>query len=328
MLLVEAANGWLTRVALQRALSRAGVASGLSPASADLVVVCGDVDDALAAALDRVSDTLPDPVAWLHLTSPDDLPAVVRRLLAGVGALEPRAAPAAVPEMSGRQAGHDMGGMAGMAGMDGMGDMMDMSGPGGVDLASGELDRDGLTMDVLHVPLGPVLAGWPAGVTVLASLQGDVVTAATVSLVGGPGVLSTRQRRAYLLDAAAQLLDLTGPPRSARRLRVDRDELLDAREPREPADAMAAWRGLRRDPVLRWALRGLGTMGADAGVLEGDVWDRLLRMVHPDLPPSPDGPTLVEPLLESVLVGLDLAAARLVITSVVALLRAGSEQPG
>lgn len=53
---------------------------------------------------------------------------------------------------------------------------MDMAGPGGVALASGAPDRDGLEMDRLHVQLGPVLASWPAGLVVWCTLAGDVVT--------------------------------------------------------------------------------------------------------------------------------------------------------
>ena len=39
---------------------------------------------------------------------------------------------------------------------------MDMA-PAGIPLAGGDQDRDGLEMDVLHVPLGPVLPYWPPG---------------------------------------------------------------------------------------------------------------------------------------------------------------------
>ena len=47
--------------------------------------------------------------------------------------------------------------------------------PGGLPMASRGEDRDGLTLDVLHLSLGPVLRGWPAGLTLRLKLQGDVV---------------------------------------------------------------------------------------------------------------------------------------------------------
>ena len=47
--------------------------------------------------------------------------------------------------------------------------------PDGIPLAEGAEDRDGLEMDVLHLPLGPVLAHWPAGVVLRVTLHGDVV---------------------------------------------------------------------------------------------------------------------------------------------------------
>ena len=59
---------------------------------------------------------------------------------------------------------------------------MDMS-PSGIPLAEGGDDRDGLEMDVLHLPLGPVLPHWPAGVVLRCTLQGDVVVAAEASEV-------------------------------------------------------------------------------------------------------------------------------------------------
>ena len=56
---------------------------------------------------------------------------------------------------------------------------MDMARPGGSPLPrEGDDDRDGLEMDVLHVPLGPVLPHWPAGLVVWCVLQGDVIVSA------------------------------------------------------------------------------------------------------------------------------------------------------
>src|SRR5258708_27816729 len=76
--------------------------------------------------------------------------------------------------------GHDMGGMDMGGGahdshdMDGM-DMGGMVMPAGLRMAGRGADRDGLKLDQLHVPLGPVLPDWPAGLVVHVTLQGDVV---------------------------------------------------------------------------------------------------------------------------------------------------------
>ncbi|OEV23597.1 hypothetical protein AN220_23440, partial [Streptomyces nanshensis] len=47
--------------------------------------------------------------------------------------------------------------------------------PWGLPMAGQGADRDGLTLDRLHVPLGPFLADWPDGLTARLTLQGDVV---------------------------------------------------------------------------------------------------------------------------------------------------------
>ncbi len=72
--------------------------------------------------------------------------------------------------------------------MDMGGDDMDMDmdmemAPSGIPLAEGGEDRDGLEMDVLHLPLGPVLPHWPAGLVLRCALQGDVVVEATAEVL-------------------------------------------------------------------------------------------------------------------------------------------------
>ncbi len=59
--------------------------------------------------------------------------------------------------------------------------------PAGISLAGGAEDRDGLEMDVLHLPLGPVLPHWPAGLVVRCVLHGDVVAEVEVDHVGRAG---------------------------------------------------------------------------------------------------------------------------------------------
>src|SRR5699024_7110981 len=77
----------------------------------------------------------------------------------------------------GSHGGMDYSGHGGHGGMD--------MAPEGISLAQGGQDRDGLEMDVLHLPLGPVLPFWPAGLVLDCSLQGDVVVDAAASVVDG-----------------------------------------------------------------------------------------------------------------------------------------------
>src|SRR5699024_11402590 len=63
----------------------------------------------------------------------------------------------------GSHGGMDHSGHSGHGGHGGM----DMA-PEGISLAQGGQDRDGLEMDVLHLPLGPVLPFWPAGLVLTA----------------------------------------------------------------------------------------------------------------------------------------------------------------
>src|SRR5690625_1595772 len=81
---------------------------------------------------------------------------------------------------------HDQMEHSGHGGHGGHGDHsgMDMA-PEGIPLAQGGPDRDGLEMDVLHLPLGPVLPFWPAGLVLHCSLQGDVVVDAVTDVVAG-----------------------------------------------------------------------------------------------------------------------------------------------
>ena len=100
-------------------------------------------------------------------------------------------------------------------------------------MASRGEDRDGLTLDVLHVSLGPVLRGWPAGLTLRLKLQGDVVQEVELDLrrlvaqssavswwnspwmdaLAGDDVpvsLAERRRAAAHLDSLVRLLYVAG----------------------------------------------------------------------------------------------------------------------
>jgi len=234
-----------------------------------------------------------------------------------------------------------------MSGMD-HGDM-DMA-PGGIPLAGGGDDRDGLEMDVLQVPLGPVLPCWPAGLILRCSLQGDVVVAAEVEVLPAGSAapapdLSPRAAAARQCDRASQVLELSGWGTAAQQAARVRDDLLTGSDAGACLALLARLRTtVQRSRLLRWSLRDLGR--TDAASTEGpsvrpvgDVHDRLLSFLRsagdlldervdervdeqPDQQPGgrpsavPRG--TVTPLheLPDLVTGLDLAAVRLVVASV------------
>ncbi|THJ66443.1 hypothetical protein E8P82_08220 [Arthrobacter echini] len=215
------------------------------------------------------------------------------------------------------------------AGMD-HGDM-DMPMPGGIGLAEGGTDRDGLDLDVLHVSLGPVLPHWPAGLVVRCSLQGDVVTDASVELLraADPGVeqlhgdagmmrSSPGFTSARTCDQAAGLLSLLGFERMAARAERLRDAVLDGTPPDQvAADVAHLGRHIRRSRVLRWSLedlpgareRLLAMLGAAETNL-GSAADAVTAVRY-----SPTAGTAGVEQIPGLITGLDVTAARLVVAS-------------
>jgi hypothetical protein len=212
----------------------------------------------------------------------------------------------------GDMADMDMGGMTGMddmAGMDmsqtdnGMGAMdmghepgmdMDHMDMGGMDMDMGGMmvrglrtasraqDRDGLRLDQLHLPLGPFLPDWPAGLLLRLTLQGDVIQEAQAEVLGGGDgsfwddpwrraaagehvtcAEAARRRAAARLDSLARLLGVAGWGAAATTARRLRDEVLagtpDARLRR---DVCRLARRVTRSRVLAWLAGGLGELSA------------------------------------------------------------------
>ena len=201
----------------------------------------------------------------------------------------------------------DMGGMD-MGGMD-----MDMPMPGGVPLAGGAdddqlPDPDGLDLDVLHVPLGPVLPWWPAGLLLHMTLQGDLVVAARAEVLEPagepPADVAVHGTPAGRWDAVAALLALAGDADGAAAAARLRDALLAGAD--AAAEEARLGRRVRRSRLLRWSLRGVGELdGADAA-------DRLAHWAGGDEQLVPI--TLAE--VAALVTGVDLATARLVIASI------------
>ncbi len=330
VLVVQTPGSFVVRAAVEHACRVRGWPLAVSPGDADALLVCGAAPEgAFADAVEQLWSSLPGPRVRAGVTSAAAVPMTLNELAAGYRDWDATADPGSAPqpdesdprgdEVMGRE---DLGGMD----ADDMGGM-DMSGPGGIALASGADDRDGLEMDVLHLPLGPVLAGWPPGWTVLVTLQGDVITEVDVQHAAPPAALDAA---AYRLDAAAQLLALAGADVLAARAGRARDVRLGL-VPDGP-DPAALRRSVKRSQVLRWALRHVGPIDSVGehdwpAVWTGDAYDRLLRLLEPagvdshgagDAGGAVPGDVLAE-ALPRLLAGSELASARLTVASLVGL---------
>ncbi|MFG3134378.1 hypothetical protein ACGFZU_42700 [Streptomyces tendae] len=184
----------------------------------------------------------------------------------------------------------------------------DLEMPGGLPMAEQGEDRDGLMLDQLHVPLGPLLADWPAGLTIRVTLQGDVVQEAKVeeplrpdsavadafwvqpwlrAAAGEPVSVgeAARRRAASHLDSLTGLLSVAGWPGEAIVAGRLRDDLLEGAPGVAVAPRLERFaRRVGRSRTLTWLTRGIGQVSAEeareAGVsgptarAGGDVTDR------------------------------------------------------
>ncbi|PZF86063.1 hypothetical protein C1I92_02460 [Jiangella anatolica] len=185
----------------------------------------------------------------------------------------------------------------------------------GLAMASTAPDRDGLELDALRVSLGPVLPGWPTGLVLTGSLQGDVLTGVEVSWLDQPAAGPSQVPASVAaLDSLARFLVVAGWPVAARRARAARDALMAADEAtvqrgRDAATPLA--RMVRRSRTLRWSVRGIGATG------DGDVLDRAYRWcdaaagAHTHTSPNAVGLHDLAALVD----GQELAAVRLIVAS-------------
>jgi hypothetical protein len=156
-------------------------------------------------------------------------------------------------------------------------------------MAERAADRDGLKLDVLHVPLGPALPDWPAGLVLHLTLQGDVVQAVEVAVMGGqadepsfwdePWLRSAageqvttgnaeRRRAASHLDSVGRLLAVAGWESAADQARELRDEIVAGAPGSEVAPRVAKLaRRTGKSRTLRWML-------SDVGVVDREMADR------------------------------------------------------
>lgn len=248
---------------------------------------------------------------------------------------EPDSTPAA--QQSPQHAAMDMGHVHGMdMNMD-----MDMSGPAGIPLAQGEDDRDGLEMDALHVSLGPVLLAWPADLVLRCTLHGDVIARADAELVPlavPPAAVSSEERSALLVDAAARVMLLAGWEAVATALRRVRDELLSSSPDRSSAARRLGRvsRRIRRSRTVRWSLRGVRASATPGRADDVDVHELLLDLLaHASITSYSSGPNDLGELravsgsdLASAVEGHDLATARLIVAALTPWGSVGGPPPG
>lgn len=359
VLVVETPGHWATRMELEQQMRRRGWRPAWTPADADVLAVCGVPGPELSELVDRLWEQMPGPRVRADITSPggvgpalDDAAALLldsphHRKDAWERAQEPEI-PEDVDHGGHGGMGHggmDHGGMdhgemdhgemdhGGHGGMDHSGHGgMDMA-PGGIALAGGGEDRDGLEMDVLHLPLGPVLPFWPAGLVLRCSLQGDVVVDAEASVVdgagaGGPGP-GPAPAAVVWCDQVVALLALAGAEDAASGARRARDALLHGDQGAARAAAERLHRTIRRSRLLRWSLRGV--LPLDPSDLEqhglprrclGDAHDRLLARVERiraeagGAEPVPVEDAAVPwAVLPELVTGLELGSVRLAVAS-------------
>ena len=363
LLLVEAAGGSAARLRVERLARERGWPVVETPADADMIVVCGAVD-AIEEYVSRVWDQLPGPRAQVRVSADDDVRVVLMKAracltdpamhLADVRRTERQ--PAAAPpmgdmDMGGHDmpasdphaghdmpasdphaghdmpatdphAGHDMGGMSGREGHD----MGGMEMPAGLGMADRAPDRDGLKLDVLTVPWGPVLRWWPEGLILTTVLQGDVVQSATVQRLGSdherhagwvaalahldPPVASAVCR----LDALVRLLGVAGWDGARMRCQRLRDALLAG----EPAgrDLPRLVRQVSRSRSLARMTAGIATTGGEDVPARYRRWltEAVAALTDGIVPPTADEPHVLHQLPDLV-TGMELAGMRLVVAS-------------
>lgn len=297
------------RLCVETAISAMGGVLSASPADADLLVVAGAAAPELCDAVNVVWHELPGPRARLQIDATAGLAQAMDR------AVESLSAASQYDDAAGRRDESSVGRDES--------DDPDMGMPGGLPMADRAADRDGLPLDVLHVPLGPVLADWPAGLVIDTVLQGDLVQQAEGRVLRAPDAPSSQfwtvyptRNRSRALDSLGRFLAVAGWDAAAAEARALRDALLDVAAGEtagveQRLDRLD--RRLRRSRTLRLLGDGLGRAG------DGDVTARWRAWL--DAAGSGSGtPAVVSAgsQLEQAcrqMVGLDLGQARLVLAS-------------
>jgi hypothetical protein len=303
-LIITTPGGTAARLAVERAVRARRWKPAMSPAEANILVVAGSPGPVLEPYVRQVWHLFPAPRTRADIDDPADAERLLDSAAHGLR-------DAATQR---EKAAHGM----------------DM--PGDVPMADRAPDRDGLTLDQLHVPLGPLLPLWPAGLVVRTQLQGDVIQHATVELLdAGRGSFWSRANgsasAAHRLDACARLLAVAGWTDAAVLAQRLRDEALDGVPSAVLLPSVRTWaRRIRRSRTVRWLLSGIGDTTDAPASLAGDALSRLTRWldsaeralaqpsVSPALPDERDTQWTVD-ALPTLLHGVDLATARLIVAS-------------
>lgn len=308
VLLIEAPDGTGARLALELVLRERGWPLVDSPADADILAVAGGRLEPFA---DQLWEQLPGPRARFALTEPEHTAAALDQASERL-----RDLPAQRQDTASRRSPR-------LGGSDG-----EM--PAGLEMADRAPDRDGLQLDVLHVPWGPALPWWPAGLIVRSHMQGDVLADIEVSRVGGK-----RPAAAFWLAAA----DLFGPAQAGAAARVDsltrllavagweaerlhaqriRDDLLSAEpHPRMHQALRRLHRRVGRSSTLARMTSGLGLAGGVDVTARYRQWltDAVVGLERGVDPPAAAPADDVSDLLAELLADAELSAARLVVAS-------------
>lgn len=327
------------RLAIEDALARRGWPVATGPADADVLAVAGTPGPELAAVVDAVWEQVPAPRARIEVPAAADLHEhldAATALLADAGHQRSAAVSGkeghgtrihSRPQRGGGQAepgdhadhaehGGDAGGDHaghgdGQHAHHGHGGMV-----AGLPMAEPGPDRDGLTLDRLHVPLGPLLPDWPSGLVVRATLQGDVIqeAAADVLDAGHAAPFEWPSAAARELDGLARFLGVAGWPSAAAQARRLRDAVLAG--DRVDAEVAALLRRIRRSRTLRWLIRGIPAGPSTVA----ELLAARPAAIEAALAADPAAPPTREPQhavglagLAHALVGAELAAARLIV---------------
>jgi hypothetical protein len=322
VLAVTMPGGTAVRLAAEEQLRGRGWPAAMTPADADVLLVAGDRAAPFAGVLEETWRAMPAPRARADAARPGEVAAALEAARARLGDRPGQQALATSAAGTGWDAhlsgdgaadghepdttdggrhGHETGGGSpgGMGGaahhghdMGGM-DMGGMEMPGGLPMADRGADRDGLRLDRLHVPLGPVLPDWPAGLVVHLTLQGDVVQHAEARALGPGGGGSfwdepwrravagepvttgeaARRRAAAYLDSLGRFLAVAGWDDAAMGARRLRDQTLAGTPSVRLGPAVHRFaRRVARSRTLAWLTRGLGVLttgDADAAGVRG-----------------------------------------------------------
>ncbi|MHA6804605.1 hypothetical protein [Salinifilum ghardaiensis] len=317
VLVAETPGGAAARLAVEDFVRVRGWPVAASPADADVLVLAGPEHPELAGFVDRTWQQVPRPRVRVPVPAAADAGTALDNAgaLLAEGGQVPQPVDLRPPEGAGGDH-HGRGAGAERAdggsehrhghGSDHQGRDSDQRGhggghhhdhgstadvPGGLAMAERGSDRDGLMLDQLHVPLGPVLPEWPAGLVVRMTVQGDVVQEAEVTAVSGRGPVeafwnaprrraaaghdvpageAARRCAAAHLDSLARLLAVVGWPDAvleARRVRAG--VLAGASTERVVPEVGRLARRLRRSRTLRWLTGEIGVLSRAAAERAG-----------------------------------------------------------